>query len=281
MLSLSDFFGSPDLTAPHGSLPVLTGMFAIILCRVSAVVMLAPGLGESGAPARVRAGLCLMITLALLPVLQSRLTAVSGEALRMPAMALKLIAGELLCGFFLGALARLLTMSLAIAGQIIAVFTGMASVIQTDNQLGASSTAVSHMTSALVPIILFSTGLYAFPLLALSGSYTLFPAGHVTAMIIGDMAIDITRAISTSFLIAMQLAAPYLLLGTLWPAMLGVLNRLMPSIQVYSLAIPAQILGGILLMALLIQILTGTWTEKMQLYLSTLPGLMAPTTPPA
>lgn len=273
MLSLSDFFGSPDLAAPHGSLTVLTGMFVIILCRVSAVVMVAPGLGESGAPARVRAGLCLMLTLTLLPVLQQRLVAVSGEALRMPAMCLKLVAGELLCGFFLGMLTRLLAMSLAIAGQIIAVFTGMASVIQTDSQLGASSTAVSHMASALAPIILFSTGLYALPLMALSGSYTLFPAGNITAMLVGDMTTDMVQAVSTSFLIAMQLAAPYLLLGTLWPAMLGVLNRLMPSIQVYSLAIPAQILGGILLMALLIQILTGTWAEKMQLHLSTLPGL--------
>lgn len=273
MLSLSDFFGSPDLAAPHGSLAVLTGMFVIILCRVSAVVMVAPGLGESGAPARVRAGLCLMLTLTLLPVLQQRLAAVSGEALRMPAMCLKLVAGELLCGFFLGMLTRLLAMSLAIAGQIIAVFTGMASVIQTDSQLGASSTAVSHMASALAPIILFSTGLYALPLMALSGSYTLFPAGNITAMLVGDMTTDMVQAVSTSFLIAIQLAAPYLLLGTLWPAMLGVLNRLMPSIQVYSLAIPAQILGGILLMALLIQILTGTWAEKMQLHLSTLPGL--------
>ncbi|MBA5727470.1 flagellar biosynthesis protein FliR [Bombella sp. TMW2.1889] len=248
-------------------------MFVIILCRVSAVVMVASGLGESGAPARVRAGLCLMLTLTLLPVLQQRLVAVSGEALRMPAMCLKLVAGELLCGFFLGMLTRLLAMSLAIAGQIIAVFTGMASVIQTDSQLGASSTAVSHMASALAPIILFSTGLYALPLMALSGSYTLFPAGNITAMLVGDMTTDMVQAVSTSFLIAMQLAAPYLLLGTLWPAMLGVLNRLMPSIQVYSLAIPAQILGGILLMALLIQILTGTWAEKMQLHLSTLPGL--------
>ncbi|MCX5614964.1 flagellar biosynthetic protein FliR [Bombella saccharophila] len=273
MNSLADFFGSPDLAAANGSMAILTGMFVIILCRVSAVVMLAPGLGEMGAPARIRAGLCLGITVALLPVLQQRLIAVSGEALRMPAMMLKLIAGELLCGFFLGMMARLLSLSLAIAGQIIAVFTGMASVIQTDSQLGASSTAVSHMASTLAPIILFATGLYALPLLAISGSYTLFPAGHITSLIIGDMTADMTRAVSTSFLIAMQLAAPYILLGTLWPAMLGVLNRLMPSIQVYSLAIPAQILGGILLMALLIQILTSTWAEKMQLYLSTLPGL--------
>lgn len=275
MLSLSEFFGSPDLTAPNGSLPVLVGMFMIVLCRVSAIVVVAPALGETNAPARIRAGLCLMMTLALLPAVSSKLTAVSGEALRMPAMALNIVASELLCGFFIGILARLLTMSLAITGQIIALFTGMASVIQTDTQLGASSTAISHMTSALVPIILFSTGLYALPLTALSGSYVLFPAGHITALLTGDMALSVTKAASESFHIAMQLAAPYLLIGTLWPAMLGVLNRLMPSIQVYSLAMPAQILGGIFLMALLIQILTGTWTEKMRETLADLPGITA------
>lgn len=273
MLSLQEFFGSPDLLKPHGSFAVLSAAFVLVLCRVSAVIMTAPGVGESQAPSRVRAGLALATTLILLPVVQEQLLGLCGEAVRMPAMLMKLIATEMLAGIFLGMMGRLLCMSLAISGQIISVFTGMSSVIQTDSQLGASSTAISHMASYLAPIILFSTGLYALPLFALSGSYHLFPPGHVTKIVVSDMSVSITHIIMISFRIAMEISAPYILLGTLWPAMLGVLNRLMPAIQVYSLAIPAQILGGILLLALLSQILTGTWAELVQAHLHMLPGL--------
>lgn len=279
MSALAYFFGSPNLSDPNGSIAILAGAFLILLCRVSAIIIAAPGLGETTAPTRVRAGLSIAITVALLPVIQDRLNAVSGEALRMPAMALAIVAEEVLCGLFIGTLARLISMSLTISAQILSIFTGMTSVLQPDNQLGSSSTAISHMANSLAPVILLSSGLYALPLHAISGSYTLFPPGQITGLVIGDMAMSVTRATSEIMQIAMQLAAPFILIGTLWPAMLGVLNRLMPSIQVYSTAIPAQILGGIFLLAMLVQVMSGTWAERIQGILSNLPGLNTPPHP--
>lgn len=279
MAAFAYFFGSPNLSDPNGSIAILAGAFLILLCRVSAIIIAAPGLGETTAPTRVRAGLSIAITVALLPVIQDRLNAVSGEALRMPAMALAIVAEEVLCGLFIGTLARLISMSLTISAQILSIFTGMTSVLQPDNQLGSSSTAISHMANSLAPVILLSSGLYALPLHAISGSYTLFPPGQITGLMVGDMAMSVTRATSETIQIAMQLAAPFILIGTLWPAMLGVLNRLMPSIQVYSTAIPAQILGGIFLLAMLVQVMSGTWAERIQGILSNLPGLNTPPHP--
>ncbi|MXV36029.1 type III secretion protein [Saccharibacter sp. EH611] len=276
---LAGFFGSPNIGAPNGSIAILAGTFVIILCRVSAVIITAPALGETTIPTRIRAGIALAVTIALLPVIQDRLTAVSGEALRMPAMALLIVGEELLCGFFIGTLARLIALSLTISAQIISVFTGMTSIIQPDPQLGASSTAISHMANSLIPVILMTTGLYALPLHAISGSYSLFPAGHITSLLMGDMTVSIARTASETMQISMQLAAPFILIGALWPAMLGVLNRLMPSIQVYSTVIPAQIIGGILLLAMLIQVISGTWTERIQGILSNLPGIGFPPHP--
>ena len=45
--------------------------FALVLCRVSAAIMLLPGLGEADPPPGVRAGLALAITVLLLPGLAS------------------------------------------------------------------------------------------------------------------------------------------------------------------------------------------------------------------
>ncbi|AQT06360.1 flagellar biosynthetic protein FliR [Acetobacter persici] len=259
---------------PNGSLEILSATFAIVLCRVSAIVMTSPGLGETTSPKTVRAGISLAITITLLPVVQGKMGVAAGEAIRMPAMAIAIVAQELLCGAFIGFLARLIAMSLAISMQIVSVFTGMSSIVQPDAQLGASSTAISHMANTLSPVILLTTGLYALPLYAISGSYDLFPPGHMTEFMVSDMAKSISQCVAETFGIAMQLSAPFILIGTLWPAMLGVLNRLMPSIQVYSTAMPAQILGSLLLLAMLIEVTTGTWQERISDILRSLPGIL-------
>ncbi|MBB2203596.1 flagellar biosynthetic protein FliR [Gluconacetobacter takamatsuzukensis] len=259
-----------DPSFPGGSIPVLAAMFLVTLCRVSAMVMTAPGLGETTSPMTVRAGIAMVTTFTVLPLVQERLASVSGPAIHHPFIMLAIIASELLCGAFIGYLARLMTLAMAIAMEIIAVFTGMASVLQPDPELGSSSTALSHMASSLIPVIFLSTGLYVLPLTALIGSYALFPPGHMP--MIGDMARSVMTTTGQTFALALQLAAPFILIGTLWPAMLGVLNRLMPSIQVYGIAMPAQLLGGILLLAMLLQVLTGVWQERMNDLLVALPG---------
>lgn len=281
MSSIAGFIGNPDLLSPNGSLAALTSTFVIIICRVSAVIMTSPGLGDSSAPSRIRAGIALATTVAILPVVNDHIQSLAGEAMRMPSSAIMIIAEEILCGIFIGLLARLITLSIAISMQIVSVFTGMSSVIQPDSQLGSSSTAISHMANSLIPVIIFTTGMYALPLFAIVGSYNLFPPGHITMQITGDMAHSISQAIGETFSIAMQLSAPFVLIGTLWPAMLGVLNKLMPTLQVYSVAMPAQLLGSLLLLALLIQVVTGTWQERIQGFLLELPGIQSLTnTPP-
>ncbi|WP_186336023.1 flagellar biosynthetic protein FliR [Komagataeibacter melaceti] len=262
-----------DPSFPGGSIAVLAAMFLVVLCRVSALIMTAPALGETTSPMVVRAGLALATTVMILPVVQDRVMEVSGQALRIPSLAVAIIAGELLYGVFIGTLARLVATALAISMQIIAVFTGLASVLQPDAELGAGSTAISHMASSLIPVIFLITGLYILPLAAITGSYNLFPPGHMP--LVGDMARSVTDSTSQTFALALQLAAPFVLIGTLWPAMLGVLNRLLPAIQVYSLAMPAQLLGGVLLLAMLIQVMTGFWQQRMSDLLVGLPGINA------
>ncbi|GEL55497.1 MAG: flagellar biosynthetic protein FliR [Acetobacter syzygii] len=263
------------LLFPGGSIQVLAAMFLLVLCRVSALVLASPGLGESTSPMIVRAGIALCITIAILPLEQQSLKDVSGQALHMPARAIAIIAGELLYGIFIGWLARLISLALSISMQLIATFTGLASVLQPDAELGAGSTAISHMAAFLVPVVFLSSGLYALPLAAVTGSYTVFPPGHMPMT--GDMARSVALLTSQTFMLAFQLSAPFVLIGTLWPAMLGVLNRLLPSIQVYSMAMPAQLLGGVLLLAILIQVITGVWQERAGDLLLGLPGIGAST----
>ena len=255
-----------EALATSQGLLTLAWAFALVFCRTAAAVMLLPGLGENEPPAMLRAGLAMGITVLLAPVVAPSLPHEPASFLRLAGM----IAAELLAGGLLGWLARLLALALPAAGQIISLTTGLSSVLQPDAMLGAQSAAIGKLFNMLAPVLILSTGLYALPLGALAGSYAVFPAGGVLAT--GDLAETVVRAVSASFALALRLAAPFVLLSILWQLALGMLSRLVPQIQVYFLALPGQVLGGLLLLALLGPAIVHAWLSALGDGFALLPG---------
>ena len=89
-------------------------------------------------------------------------------------------------------------------------------------------------------VLLFVTDGHHMLLRGLVESY-----GHLTIgadLPIGDMAAFITRIVQKAFDLGVQIAAPLLLVGLLTNLAMGVLNRLMPTFQVFFIALPLQLL---------------------------------------
>ena len=240
--------------------------FVLVLCRCGAAVMLLPGLGEEDPPVMLRVGLALSLAALLTPV----------EAPDLPRMPVGLVplAGmvmaELLAGGVLGWLGRLIGLALPIAGQIIALLTGMSSVLSPDAVLGAQAAPIGRLYGMVVPLVVLSSGLYAMPLSALGGSYVAFPAGVLLPT--GDLADVAIRAVAASFALGIRLAGPFILVSMVWQIAQGLLSRLVPQLQVYFAALPAQVLGGLLLLALLSESLLRAWSDAVEAGFSLLPG---------
>ncbi len=247
-------------------LPDLAFGFMLVLCRVSAAVMVLPGFGESEVPIVLRIGLAVGVTLLIFPAVESIMPSSGGAVLH----DLAIIGSELGCGLLLGWLARLMALSLPIAGQIISTLIGLSSVLQPDPELGSQTTGVSRVLALAVPVLILSSGLYALPIGALAGSYRLVPPG--TLLSVGDAAQSIAIATEGCFSLALRLAAPLILAGFVWQVLLGLLAKLVPSLQVYSLSLPGQVLGGLLL-ALLIGPMLGVWMQSVRTGFASLPGL--------
>jgi flagellar biosynthetic protein FliR len=182
-----------------------------------------------------------------------------------------MLAVELLAGLGLGWLARLVVLALPMAGQIASYMLGLANVLQPDPVLGGQATALERLFATAATVLVFASGLYALPLMALAGSYRVIAPG--TPALAGDGAEAVISAIAESFSLAMQLAAPFVLAGTLWQVALGLLARLVPRLQVYFVAMPGQLLGGFVLLGLLATMLLGTWQAAVREGFSRLPGL--------
>jgi flagellar biosynthetic protein FliR len=240
--------------------------FVLVLCRCGAAVMLMPGLGEDDPPATLRVALALAFAALLTPV----------EAPSMPAMPdgvaplAGMLAAELLVGGVLGWLARLLSLALSMAGQVIALMIGLSSVLVPDAVLGTQAAPIGKLFGMAAPVVILSSGLYALPLTALGGSYGLFPAGVLLPA--GDLADVALRAVSGSFSLALRLAGPFMLVSIVWQVAQGLLSRLVPQLQIYFAALPAQVLGGLLLLALLAQPMLRAWSDSVRAGFLALPG---------
>ena len=255
----------------NAALPVLLPRFAfafvLVLARTGAACMLLPGIGEAALPATMRAAFALALTGALLPVLAPELPVLPGD----PWHGLLMLAAELAAGLLLGWLARLLLLALPVAGQVLALLIGQASVLQPDELLGPQGAALGRLLGLAGPVLLLASGLYALPLQALAGSYRVLPAG--TLLPAGDTAASVVAAVAACFALALRLAAPFLLGGIVWNVTLAALARLAPQLQVFFLVAPVQVLGGLLLLGLLAGAVLAVWQQDVAAGLAALPGL--------
>ena len=156
-------------------------------------------------------------------------------------------------------------------GAVMSFMMGLSSVVQPDPALGGQSSALARLLGVMAPVLVLSTGLYGLPLSALAGSYQVLPPG--TLMPAGPLAESVQQAVTATFGLSIRLAAPFLLAGILVQAGLGLLARLVPQLQVYTVAVPGTILGGFVLLGLLAAPLLAAWSEALTAAWSMLPGL--------
>ncbi len=246
-------------------LPSLVFALALVLCRVGMVVMLMPGLGEIEAPPMVRVGLALGLAILLLPSVATRVPTVP-NGVAGPQM----IAAELLTGLALGWLARLPALALGMAGAIISLLIGLANILQPDPALGGQSTALARLFGIAAPVLILATGLYTLPLSALAGSYNLIGPGGVLPA--GDAAEMMIKVAGDALGLALQLSAPFLVAGIVFQFAVGLVARIAPQIQAFTIAAPGQILGGMVLLGLLASRMLSTWESGVSISWAMLPG---------
>lgn len=222
-------------------------VYFLVFARTGAMIMLLPGVGEAGIPSTVRLVLALAISFAFAPTVAQQYPA------QVPTSELALgllLFQELTAGLLVGAMARVIMGALSIAGNLIAMQTGLSYAQQVDPTSDQQDVVVGNFLSMLGVVVIFATNLHHLAIGAVAGSYSMIPPG--AALPTGDMAELTVRLVSGSFALGLQLAAPFLVFGFAVNAAMGLLARLMPQLQVFFIAMPVNILAGFLILLLLI-----------------------------
>ena len=95
--------------------------------------------------------------------------------------------------------------------------------------------------------LIFFANLHYLMLMGVIDSYSLFVPG--AAIPVGDFTEVGSHMLGQSFLLAMQISAPFLVVGFVFYLGLGLLARLMPQVQVFFIIMPLQIVLGFLILA--------------------------------
>lgn len=218
--------------------------YIMVFVRIGAAMMLLPGFGEVYVAARARLAIALLIALAATPLVRDTLPPPTSIPLKLGV----LVITEAVIGLYIGAVIRMLLAALHTAGTVIAFQTGMGAAMMFDPNQGGQSAMPGNFLTVLALTLILVTDLHHHMIAAVIDSYRVFPPGNILP--VEGFARMGAQMVSDTFRIAVQMSAPLLVTGLVFYILLGLLARLMPTMQVFFIAIPAQVLIGFLVLAL-------------------------------
>lgn len=229
-----------------------------VFARVGSAFMVMPTIGDAFVSARTRLLFSLAVALLVAPVLKPDLPAMPAD----PWALMVLLFGEITVGIFIGTVARLLLSALETAGTIISIQTGLANAQVFNPAMATQGSLPGALMGWLGLLLIFITDLHHLLIMAVVDSYQTFVPG--APLPVTDMAVTIGRLVSDSFVIGLQMSAPFIITGTLFAFALGLLSKLAPQIQVFFMFVPAQVALGLLLFALTLSAMMLFWLSHFE-----------------
>ena len=244
-------------------LPNTAFVYLLLFTRIGAILMLMPALGEDLIPVRMRLSFALAFTLVVYPLLAPNLPAMPADLMAIAA----LIFHELAIGLILGAIARITVMATQVAGAVIAFQTGLSAAMAADpTQAGVQGAIFGSFLSFLGMVLIFATDLHHMALAASYDSYVVFPLD--VPLMFDDAAQLAIRTVAGAFSVGVQMAAPFIVFGLVFNLGAGILARLMPAMQVFFVLMPANIMIGLGLFALLLTMMMGWYLSHFEAHLA-------------
>ena len=216
----------------------------LVSCRVGGAAMALPYFSSEVAPLRVRLLLVLTLSVALAMALPAPVTTWSLGALASATLV------ELGIGATFGLTARIILAAAEMAGELMGMSAGFSfdSVV---NPLVQSQTGpFARLSTALVGLLFFATDSHHEIIRGLGRSLTKLPAGSIAFQSrFTSMVVD---ALPSMFQTGLQLALPIVATVTLTHVGLGLLGRVVPQLNLWSVGFLVAVfvaLGAIALIA--------------------------------
>jgi flagellar biosynthetic protein FliR len=218
--------------------------FLLVFVRITGIFMMTPIFGSRNIPARVKAGLALIIAYVLFPLVFNNMAVLPESFIPY----ILLVAGELIVGLIIGFVSSLLFSAIQMAGQILDMQIGFGIINMIDPLSGQQAPLIGNFKYILALITLLSINGHHVLLSALFASFKLIPVTGVVLPV--ALAEFMVMMITSMFVIALKISLPVLIALLLTDIALGILARTMPQMNIFVVGVPGKIIIGLFVLSI-------------------------------
>lgn len=212
--------------------------FLLVFVRIASFMFAAPFFSLQGVPAMTRAGfsaiLAIMVTSVLKPV-EVAYASVIGFAV--------LVLKEVVCGLILGYVANICSSIITFSGNLMDMDIGLSMVSEFDPSMNTQMTVSGQFYYYFVLLMLLASDLHRYLIKAFVDSFTLIPLGG--ASFEWDHLLSTFVLYMTDFfIIGFRIILPVFACMLLTNVVLGVMAKVAPQMNMFSVGVQIKILIG-------------------------------------
>ena len=214
--------------------------FLLVFARISAFIFIAPFFSMSNTPRRVRAGFSLILAVLLTQVISDRSVPDYSTVLGYSIIVLR----ETITGLLIGLGANICMSIVHFAGKVADMEIGLSMVQLFDPMTRQGTGFVGTMYQYILVLIMLITNMHYYFLSALVETFTIIPIGGAkfsSEKLMTAMVQFMTDFITISFRLCLPIVAAMLILN----AVLGVLAKTAPQVNMFSVGIQIKMLVGL------------------------------------
>lgn len=214
--------------------------FLLILTRVSCFVFVAPFFSMSNTPARVRLAISFFTAMLLYQALSPTEAVIYDTVLQYALIVIK----EAIVGLVIGLAANVCTSIVNFAGSIVDMETGLSMVTLMDPATKEFTSISGVFYQYVLMLMMIATGMYRYLFGALADTFTLIPVNGAVFRA-DSMLTNVITFMSDYIIIGFRIVLPVFCVILLLNAILGVLAKVAPQLNMFSVGIQLKILVGL------------------------------------
>lgn len=226
--------------------------FLLVLVRVSCFIYICPFFSMKNTPDRVRIALSIFVALLLYQAVTPAEALVYDTEMEYAILVIK----EAIAGLLIGFGANICMSILNFAGAIADMETGLSMAQLMDPNSMQQTTLTGVLYQYTFTMMLIASGMYRYLLGALADTFVLIPVGGIVFHR-EKMLETIIQFLSDYVIIGFRIVLPIFCVILLLNAILGVLAKVSPQMNMFAVGIQLKILVGLSVLFFTVQMLPG------------------------
>jgi flagellar biosynthetic protein FliR len=233
-------------TFSYGDLEV----YLLIVVRIMSFIFVCPFFGGRQTPGMVKIGYGMLLSVLLygaVPFYPPDYNTVAGYTV--------IVLKEAMVGLLIGLAVTLCQQITAFAGSVVDMQIGLSMVSMMDPATDQQVTITGSLYSQYLTIALIITGMYQYILRALVDSFTMIPING--AVIHADRMLNVMLAFMKDYIvIGFRICLPIFIITFVTNVVLGVLAKVSPQMNMFSVGIQIKIVVGLVIMFITVTMLS-------------------------